>query len=96
MQSLDKFKYLVSGYYGVNTIDEYQNKVYILKDIENYIKDYVNEIFDEKINYMQIAQKVEKETPLKVLLQDSLLVLNEIDGPMEIVLLIKAKIKELK
>ena len=41
MELIDQFRYLVGGYYGVEYIDEYDLKVYVLKDIENYIKDFV-------------------------------------------------------
>ena len=30
----DEFKYLVGGYYGIMEMDEYDLKVYVLKDIE--------------------------------------------------------------
>ena len=39
----DEFKYLVGGYYGVMEMDEYDLKVYVLKDIENYIRDFIKE-----------------------------------------------------
>ena len=41
MNNIDHFKYLVSAYFGVRLIDEYELKVYVLKDIEEYIKEYV-------------------------------------------------------
>ena len=31
----DQFKYFVSAYYGIIEMDDYDLKVYILKDIEN-------------------------------------------------------------
>jgi len=51
---INQYRYLVGGYYGVSLIDEYPIKEYILKDIEEYIKDFieVNPIdnFNYKIN----------------------------------------------
>ena len=38
---IDEFKYLTGAYYGMKELDEYDLKEYILKDIENYIKDFV-------------------------------------------------------
>ena len=38
MELLDVYKYLIGGYYGVSLIDEYDLKVYVLKDIENILK----------------------------------------------------------
>ena len=41
MDLLDVYKYLIGGYYGVSLIDEYELKVYVLKEIENYINDWL-------------------------------------------------------
>ena len=35
----DQFKYLVGGYFGIREMDEYELKVYILKEVEEYIKE---------------------------------------------------------
>lgn len=37
----EEFRLLVSGYYGVSEIDEYTSKVYVLKDIEDYIRSFI-------------------------------------------------------
>lgn len=96
MDLKDQFKYLVGGYYGIMAMDNYDLKVYILKDIENYIRDFVamNPIWG--FNYKREAEKYEQELSLMTKLQDSLLVLNKIDAPIELILLVKRKIKELK
>ena len=95
MKLEDQFKYLVGAYYGVMEMDEYSLKVYILKDIENYIKDFlsVNPIKD--FDYKKEAELIEKDMTLKTKLQDALLVLNKIDGPLELSLMIKRRIKEI-
>lgn len=95
MESEDRFKYLVGGYFGVKSMDEYQSKLFILKDIEHYIIKYV-ELSDPELNYREIAEAVKKNVSLKEKLQDSLILLNEMKGPIELILLIKAKIKEIK
>ena len=92
----DQFKYLVGAYYGVIEMDEYDLKVYVLKDIENYIKDFLEVSPIENFDYKKEASKIEENTPLKTKLQDALLVLNKINGPIELTLLIKKRIKEIK
>ena len=72
----EEFRLLVSGYYGIYEMDEYELKVYVLKEIENYIKEFVQE-YKIPYNYLQIAEEIERES-LKTKLQDSLLVLNKI------------------
>ena len=67
----EEFKLLVSGYYGVYEMDEYQSKVYILKDIEDYIKEFIEEYRIPNYDYKEVAEEIEKE-PLKTKLQDTL------------------------
>jgi len=95
MDLKDQYKYFVSAYYGVREMDEYELKVYILKDIENYIKDFISCNPINNYNYKKIANRIEKEVPLKTKLQDALIVLNKIDGPIELILMIKKQIKML-
>lgn len=91
----DRFKYLVGGYFGIKSMDAYTRRLYILKEVENYIKQYVHST-KEDVDYRQIAYEIEKTESLKEKLQDSLILLNEIDGPIELILMIKLKVKELK
>jgi hypothetical protein len=95
MDLKDQYKYFVSAYYGVREMDEYDLKVYVLKDIENYIKDFIEVNPISNFDYRKTAMEIEKEVPLKTKLQDSLLVLNKINGPIELILLIKKRIKKL-
>ena len=92
----DQFRYLVGAYYGVMEMDEYDLKVYILKDIENYIKDFLDVSPIENFDYKKEASLIEENTPLKTKLQDALLVLNKIKGQIELSLSIKKKNKERK
>lgn len=91
----EEYRLLVSGYYGIYEIDEYELKVYILKEIENYIKEFIKEYPLTNYNYLQVAEEIEKE-PLKTKLQDSLLVLNKIKGPLELMLLIRNRLQDIK
>lgn len=93
MNLKNQFKLLVLGYYGVLCLDEYDLKVYILKDIENYIRTFIeiNPIND--FDYKSEALNYEKEASKKTKLQDALIVLNKIKAPMEVVLLVKKHLK---
>lgn len=95
MDLKDQFKYLVGGYYGITYMDEYPLKVYVLKDIENYIKDFIEINPIDNFNYQAEAQKYETELTEKTKLQDALLVLNKINASMELVLLVKKRLKKL-
>ena len=90
----DRFKYLVGGYYGIKTMDEYESKLYILKDIEEYIRNYCQS--DTSIDYKSIADEIYENTSIKEKLQDSLILLHDIKGPIELIIMIKQKIKEIK
>ena len=89
----DRFKYLVGGYYGIKSMDDYSSKLYILKDIENYIKEYCKSS-EVSVDFKEIAEKIVEETTLREKLQDSLILLNDIKGPIELVIMIKQKIKD--
>lgn len=95
MKNYDEFKCLVGAYLGVQNMDEYDLKVYILKDIENYIKDFLetNNITD--INYSEEKRKIDDELTLKTKLQDALIVLPKVKAPMELIFLIKLRIKKI-
>ena len=93
---INEYRYLVGGYYGVSLMDEYDLKEYMLKDIENYIKDYVETNYIEGFNYKEEALKVLENVSEKTKLQDALLVLNKMNGPMDLVFLIKKRLKKYK
>ncbi len=94
MELEDQFRYLVGGYYGVNLMDEYPLKEYVLKDIEQYIKEFVEVNPIDNFNYLEEHLKVKDTVSDRVKLQDALLVLNIIKGPMDLVFLIKEKLKK--
>lgn len=96
MDLKDEFKYLVGGYFGIREMDNYDLKVYVLKDIEDYIRDYIKINPIDNFNYKKEAEKICDEMSLKTKLQDSLLVLNKIDAPMELVFLVKSRLEEMK
>ena len=93
MKLEDQFKLLVGGYYGITYLDEYDLKVYILNDIEKYIRDFIEINPIDNYNYKEEAGRFEKELSIKTKFQDALIVLNKISAPMEVVLLVKMRIK---
>lgn len=91
----EEFRLLVSGYYGIYEMDEYKLKAYVLKDIENYIREFIMEYPIPNCEYRKVAEEVEKNS-LKTKLQDSLLVLNKVKAPMELILLVRQRLNEMK
>ena len=92
----DQFRYLVGGYYGVSLMDEYPLKEYVLQDIKEYIENFitVNPIND--FNYKEEAMLVKDNVNDRVKLQDALIVLNSINGSMDLVFMIKKRLKKYK
>lgn len=93
MDLRDQFRYLVRGYYGVKLMDEYGLKEYVLKDIENYIKDFIEINPIDDFDYLGEAEFIKDKVPNKNKLQDLLLVLNKVHAPMDLVLLVKQRLK---
>ena len=93
MELEDRFRYLVGGYYGVSLMDSYPLKEYILKDIENYIRDFIEVNPIKDFNYRKEAEEVAEKVSEKTKLQDALLVLNLINGSMDLVFLVKERLK---
>ena len=94
MNLIDQYRLLVSGYYGVLEMDEYELKEYVLQDIEEYIKHYIEQNPIENFNYKEEALKLE-DIPLKTKLQDALIVLNKMNGSIELILMIKQRLKDI-
>lgn len=91
---INQFKTYVGAYYGVNSVDEYDLKVYVLKEIEQDIKNFIiiNEL--DKKECLLLAKKVEEKVSLKTKLQDSLLILYKMNASMELIFMIKSKLKK--
>ena len=60
MDLKDQFKYLVGGYYGITYMDDYPLKEYVLKDIENYIENFIEINPIENFNYKEEAKNMMK------------------------------------
>ena len=76
----DTFRYMVGAYYGVSEMDEYDLKEYILKDIEEYITQFIKENPIKNFDYKKEASEVESNRELKTKLQDSLVVLPKVNA----------------
>ena len=94
MELENQYKLLVLGYYGMMYLDDYDLKVYILKDIEEYIKAFIKNNPIKDFDYKEMALKYESESSKKTKLQDTLIVLHKIKAPMEVILLVKKPLKE--
>ena len=66
----DRFKYLVGGYFGIREMDNYDLKVYILKDIENYIRDFIEVNPIDDFDYLSEAEFIQDKVPNKNKLQE--------------------------
>ena len=92
----DQYRYMISGYLGIREMDSYDLKVYILKEMEEYFHDFMEQNPSQDFLFQEEWDRIEKEVPLRRKLQDALLVLHYIEAPMELILLVKKRIKELK
>ena len=90
----NQYRYLIGGYYGVSLVDEYPLKEYVLKDIEDTIKNFIEVNPIDHFNYEEEAKLVKETVSDKTKLQDALLVLNKIQGPMDLVFMIKERLKK--
>ena len=97
MEIEDTYRYMISGYFGVMEMDTYNLKEYILKDIENYIREFVKQNPSSNFDFVSEVQKIKDTVPVKTKLQDALLVLNKMDNaPMDLILNIKHRLKNIK
>lgn len=92
----DPYNYMISGYYGIELLDEYKDKQYLLKEIREYIDSYLEDNRVPDVDYEEINRKIEQNNTEIDKLQDALIVLNDINAPMEASILIRQRISELK
>ena len=92
----DTFRYMVGAYYGISEMDEYDLKEYVLKDIEDYITQFISENPIQNFDYENEAREVESSRELKTKLQDSLVVLPKVNASTELILLVKARLKKIR
>ena len=92
----DTFKYYMGAYYGVREMDEYPTKEYVLQDIKEYIDSFIKDNPIPDFDYDEEARIIEDELSLKTKLQDALIVLHKINGPLELISLIKKRLKRIE
>ena len=96
MEFDDPYKYMISGYFGVELLDEYKDKQYLLKDRRKYIDAYLEDNRIPNVDYEAIKNEIERNNTDIDKLQDALLLLNDMNAPMEASITIRQKISELK
>ena len=97
MNSLkDTYRYLVGAYYGIGEMDNYPLKEFIQIDIDNYIKDFLKDNPNIDFDPEDEFKRVEEELSLKTKLQDALIVLPKVNASIELILLVKERLKELR
>lgn len=89
----DQYKLLIESYFGITLMNEYDLKEYTLKTINKLITDFENNY--KEIDFNKIKEHVKDKVSDKTKLQSALITLNSIDYDMDLILLIKEKIKEL-
>ena len=90
----DQYRTLIGAYYGVREMDEHELRIFILKDIENYIKNFIEINPISNFNYREEAKKINTNISLKRKLQDALRILPEVEAPLEFILLVQKKIRK--
>ena len=95
MTTKDTYRYLIGAYFGIEEMDEYSTKEYILKEIKDYIEIFLRDNPPD-FNLDEEKDDVEKNVTLYTKLHDALIVLPKINAPIEIILLVKARIQEMK
>lgn len=91
----DQYRYLMGGYYGMFLVDEYPLKEFIIKDIKEYIDNFIQVNPIDNFDYKKEAEIIREKTTDRVKLQDLLLVLHKINADMEVEFIVKAKLREL-
>ena len=87
----ERLNLLVEAYYGILEMDEYDLKVYEAKNLEDEINNFINEYNIKDFDFEYVKNNIS----LKTKLQSLLIVLNENNGPLELILLIKRRLKDI-
>lgn len=77
-------------------MDEYGSKEFVLKEISDFIKDFVKDNPIDDFDYEGEARMVEDTWELKTKLQDSLIVLPKVVDNIELVLMIKNRLNVIR
>ena len=87
----EKLNLLIEAYYGLLEMDEYELKEYELKKLKDEIDNFINEYNINNFDF----ESVKNNISLKTKLQSLLIVLNKNNSPLELILLVKRRLKEI-
>ena len=87
----ERLNLLLEAYYGLFEMDEYDLKEFELKKLKDEIDNFIKEYNINTTNF----ESVKNSVSLKTKLQSLLIVLNKNNGPLELILLVKRRIKEI-
>lgn len=87
----EKLNLLVEAYYGLLEMDEYDLKEFELQRLKDEIDNFINEYNINSFDF----ESVKNNISLKTKLQSLLIVLNKNNRPLELILLVKRRIKEI-
>ena len=93
MNTYDELKMMYGAYLGVQEISNYKAKEYILDEINKHIDAFIKK--NNMYYHDEVLEAARGQSTISDL-QDSLIILKRIDGPLELTLLIKEKIRQLK
>lgn len=95
MEELEnEYRLLIGAYYGVQAMDGYDLKVYVLKDIQTEQQKFLTEHpLLKDFDFETESQKIQSQK-LKNKLQDALIVLNRMDASRELIHMIRVKLRE--
>jgi len=91
-----KYRTMFGAYFGITLMDEYPLKEYVLEDIKKYIDAYIDNYPLDNFDYQLFKNNVDKEESDIVKLQDALRVGNELNFPIELIHMIKEKIRDIR
>ncbi len=86
----EKLNLLVEAYYGLLEMDEYNLKEFELKKLKDDIDNFINEYNINNFDF----ESVKNNISLRTKLQSLLIVLNKNNGPLELILLVKRRLKD--
>ena len=86
----EKLNLLVEAYYGLFEMDEYDLKEFELKRLKDEIDNFINEYNINNFDF----ESVKNNISLRTKLQSLLIVLNKNNGPLELILLVKRRLKD--
>ncbi len=94
MELENLLKCYIEAYFGVQDMDEYDLKEFTLKDMETYIKDFIITNNINRDYCKKISNEIKDNIDIRIKLQSSLILLSKMNAPMELILLIKNRLKK--